>query len=231
MGKLRRDSGTGHTGVYRDGKYWQGRIIRDGKVMFQKNFATREEAIAARASKLLEIDGTQPEPPEFPLTVIGARWIRLTQGKFAIIDAPDFARVSQFNWFYTEGYARTHPGSGPRSSITLDRLILNPPEGLEPDHVDRDPLNCRRGNLRAATHHENMLNRGANKNNTSGYRGVSWHKQAKKWAAQVSIGRKHISLGLFASAEEAARVRDAWIRSHHGPFASLNFPGPPERPE
>jgi HNH endonuclease/AP2 domain-containing protein len=232
VGKKRRDNTTGHVGVYRDRKYWQAKIVRGGKILWQENFATMEAAVTVRGAKLEALglparEAPAAEPPAVP----GARWIPLSQGKFALIDEADFPRVSTLNWFLSQGYAKTHDPAKKRQKITLDFFLLNPPEGFEPDHIDRDPLNCRRGNLRAITHAQNMQNRGANRNNTSGYRGVSWHKQAGKWVAQASIGTKHVSLGLFTSAEEAARARDAWIRENHGPFASLNFPeDPPRRP-
>lgn len=206
------------------------RIVRGGRVLWTNcTFKTAEEASTARAAKLAELGISGASPPPEPAPVPQARWIYLSGPHFALIDECDFARVSQINWYFTGGHARAHDPSGRHDSIDLGRFILdlldNP---LEPDHINRNPLDCRRSNLRAATHQENMWNRGPNRNNASGFRGVSWSTAAGKWVAQASIGRKHVHLGCFTSAEEAARARDAWIREHHGSFASLNFPEPPE---
>ena len=226
--KIRIDNRTGHVGVYPENGKWRARIVRKGKILWEDcTFPSAEAAAAARAAELMKRGESREERAPEPAPVPGARWIVLSQGKFALIDEADFERVSVFNWFLSQGYAKTHDPTKRREKITLDRFILDPPEGMEPDHIDRNPLNCRRGNLRSIPHLENMRNRGANVNNTSGFRGVSWSKAAKKWVAQASIGHKHVHLGVFASAEEAARVRDAWIRENHGPFASLNFPDSP----
>lgn len=61
--------------------------------------------------------------------------------------------------------------------------------------------------------------------NTSGYKGVTWHRQAKAWYARVRLsGHRRISVGLFGSAESAARVYDEWVKQAHGEFAVLNLP-------
>jgi hypothetical protein len=67
---------------------------------------------------------------------------------------------------------------------------------------------------------ENRLRR----NNRSGYRGVSWHKQKGRWTVQIMEGRRKIHLGGFDDPAEAARVYDAAARRYHGVRARLNFP-------
>lgn len=76
------------------------------------------------------------------------------------------------------------------------------------DHDNRVRSDNRWSNLIAATRSENLQNQGLAPNNKSGYRGVSFHKAAGKWAAERWInGQKHY-LGLFPTAEAA---RDAWV--------------------
>ena len=60
------------------------------------------------------------------------------------------------------------------------------------DHIDRDELNNRKYNLRPATIQENARNHNKQKNNTSGFIGVSWLKQQNKWRAYIYINKKHI---------------------------------------
>ena len=77
----------------------------------------------------------------------------------------------------------------------------------EIDHIDLNPLNNCRNNLRIATSSQNKMNRLAPVNNTSGFKGVSWSKNAKKWAAYINIDGKRHYLGLFITAELAYKQR------------------------
>jgi hypothetical protein len=88
-----------------------------------------------------------------------------------------------------------------------------------------------RANLHLANHAENSRNARLYTNNTSGYKGVSWHKRSRQWQARITLDRKSRYLGCFATREEAARAYDAAARELHGEFARLNFPGEahPER--
>lgn len=74
------------------------------------------------------------------------------------------------------------------------------------DHKDQDKLNNRIGNLREADKEINSWNRGLQANNASGYRGVSWNKNASKWHSYIKVKGKRIHIGLFESAEEASRA-------------------------
>lgn len=80
------------------------------------------------------------------------------------------------------------------------------PEGFFIDHINGNPLDNRLENLRLATNSQNQQNRPAPKNNTSGYRGVTWHKSANKWMARICYKRKRITIGLFDNAEDAYKA-------------------------
>lgn len=71
------------------------------------------------------------------------------------------------------------------------------------DHEDLDTSNNRWINIRLATQSQNALNRPIGPLNTSGYKGVSWHKGAKKWMSMANVGGKTIYLGLFENVEDA----------------------------
>jgi hypothetical protein len=92
------------------------------------------------------------------------------------------------------------------------------------DHIDRNPLNNELSNLREVTKRENSLNSKTYRNNTSGFRGVYWHKGAQKWLAQIQSEGKLRHLGYFDCKKEAARAYDAAAKELHGEFAQLNFP-------
>lgn len=94
--------------------------------------------------------------------------------------------------------------NGIRKTIQIHRWIINCPEGLTVDHINHNPLDNRRCNLRICTQFENNKNK---KSNTSGHVGVYFYKQAKKWRAYITYKRKMISLGLFENIEDAIKAR------------------------
>lgn len=71
--------------------------------------------------------------------------------------------------------------------------------------------------LREATPGQQQQNLKRKKTNTSGFTGVSWHKQMKRWAAHISVNRRHIFLGLFDDPKEASQAYLAAKRQYH-PF-------------
>jgi len=75
------------------------------------------------------------------------------------------------------------------------------------DHINRIRNDDRWENLRPANRTENNQNQGIRKNNTSGHKGISWHKAAKKWSARIDVNKKRINLGLFTTIEEAVAAR------------------------
>lgn len=92
----------------------------------------------------------------------------------------------------------------------------------EIDHKDRNGTNNRIGNLRKATRQQNNMNRGIRKNSSTGYVGVS--KSGRKFRAQIACDGKDFWLGVFATAEEAAKRYDLEAKKLYGEFAHLNFP-------
>lgn len=85
------------------------------------------------------------------------------------------------------------------------------------DHINRIKSDNRLINLREATNTENGQNREKQKNNTSGYKGVSWNKQAKKWETKIMINSKHKHLGLFENKEDAY-IKYNNVRNELHPF-------------
>ena len=71
------------------------------------------------------------------------------------------------------------------------------------DHINRNKIDNRIENLRISTPSHNCQNRDIRSNNTSGYKGVSYNIQNKKWMAYIGINGKQKHLGYFTTAEEA----------------------------
>lgn len=102
------------------------------------------------------------------------------------------------------------------------RLIFEMFHGYAPefvDHIDRNPLNNKIENLRAASKSENLCNRGATSLNTSGFKGVHFDKQKNKWAAEIVKEGKRTRLGFFSTAEEASAAYEAGSKAIHGEFS------------
>ena len=77
----------------------------------------------------------------------------------------------------------------------------------EIDHIDRNKSNNKINNLRHATRQCNARNIGLQCNNTSGIKGVYWHKQSDKWHAKIKVNNKLRHLGLFTDFTEAVCTR------------------------
>lgn len=154
--------------------------------------------------------------------------IQLTKGYVTIVDDEDFKWLSKFKWCATvnkSGSVRAYRGTKSNKKCTgflMHRVIMNAPPEKQVDHINGNPLDNRRCNLRLCTGVENARNKGKKRNNTTGYCGV--FTKRKKFRAQVNINKKTISLGVFDTPEEAARAYDAAVVNLHGEFARLNFP-------
>ena len=93
----------------------------------------------------------------------------------------------------------------------------------EIDHINGDRADNRIENLREVTHQQNCFNRSKAANNRSGYKGVSWHAEGKKWQAHISVGGKGIYLGLFETAEEAHEAYKTAVDRAYGVFAKHQY--------
>ena len=143
--------------------------------------------------------------------------IRLTQGKFAIVDDEDFKWLNQWRWYYRfvgkTGYAAN-------LKMYMHRLILKFPKNLEADHINGNTLDNRKINLRIVTKSQNAMNRRIKIHGIySNYKGVTSNKRCNHW--MVFIRSK--SAGHFNTEHHAALVYDLWADYLFGEYAKLNF--------
>ena len=99
------------------------------------------------------------------------------------------------------------------------RIIYFMHHGVDPypmqvDHEDRNSLNNNVDNLRLGDDVLQKQNRGMNNNNTSGVKGVSWHKGASKWRAYIQVDDNQKYLGLYTTIKEAIEARNAAVREY-----------------
>ena len=114
----------------------------------------------------------------------------------------------------------THPDDIAVEEARLKEFV----EGKEIDHRNGITLDNRRHNLRHCTHVENLRNSQKRIDNTSGYKGVSWHKKRTIWQVGIKNSHKRIHLGYFTCLIRAAKTYDEAAKEYHGEFARLNFP-------
>lgn len=157
---------------------------------------------------------------------------RLISGLECTFDDCDLALVEQSKWCVVynvttlirkpSGLSATIGGK----PILFHRLVMQPPRGMTVDHINGNPLDNRRENMRLATRSQNAMNRGPDADNRSGYKGVYRHKGArqpngKPWIALIQANRKRRHLGCFATAEEAAAAYRQAAIELHGEFAKF----------
>lgn len=150
----------------------------------------------------------------------------LDSGETVIFDSIFLDVVSKHKWTMSkQGYARTGGGGPKRSRKTQYMHKLLFPEIKLADHINRNKLDNRKENIRYATHSQNSINRGKNKNNTSGFKGVYFEKDRSSFSARIPYkGCRSYRIGNFPTAIEAARAYDAKAKEIYGEFAVLNFP-------
>ena len=123
------------------------------------------------------------------------------KGHIVLIDDSDWDTIKDYTWrivkrpklYYVEAY---HNGK----NIYMHRLLMAASDGVEDDHENHNGLDCRRRNLRLITHAGNARN--SRRKNKSGFKGVEITN--KKFRSRIRIDGKHIHLGTFDSAGEAA---------------------------
>jgi hypothetical protein len=90
------------------------------------------------------------------------------------------------------------------------------------DHINGVRNDNRFSNLREATPKQSSYNRGNNKNNTSGFRGVCWHSLAQKWWARLYADGKPIHSSLHNSKEEAYTEYCNAVEKYHKDYRRIS---------
>src|SRR4030042_4648755 len=156
--------------------------------------------------------------------------IKLSKGKVALVDDADYKWLNQWKWTFNGGrYAVRMPSRklGKRKFIFMHHEVLSLhgifiPKGMQTDHINNNGLDNQYFNLRICNDSQNKANIPIKRNNTSGYKGVHWNKQNKKWHVQIRIGGTTRFLGYYDDIKEAAEVYDKKAIEVFGEFAYTN---------
>ena len=161
---------------------------------------------------------------------------------YAVIDEEDYQKVmdditttlrsgkKRVNKWYLCGSnsaGKKYALNGSRKK-SIHRAVMGYPKGMDVDHINGDPLDNRKVNLRLCTRSENCMNKKTRADSRSGYKGVYMSPDGNKIQAYIRpptmTKGKRISLGHYDTLEEAARAYDANAYHYFGEYAILNFP-------
>lgn len=154
---------------------------------------------------------------------INASFIPLTQDQVTIVDTEDYGELIINKWHaqhnaHLDGYyaARREylgeiEGKEKWACNLMHRKIMDAPKGKVVDHINHNPLDNRKSNLRIVSTRQNLQNQ--KRKTTSKYPGVSWAKHAQKWTARINMGEKYQHLGYFEDEREAAKTYERVCRA------------------
>ncbi len=145
----------------------------------------------------------------------------VASGRSFIFDTEDYDLVSGYRWSVSNGgYVLGCGKEG--QNVKLHRLLLGNPNCVV-DHINGDPSDCRKCNLRLATQHQNTQNSKLPKSSTTGYKGVCYDKSKGKYMAYIHPNGKMKFLGYYENPVEAALAYDEAAFLYFGKFARPNF--------
>lgn len=146
----------------------------------------------------------------------------ISKGLFTTIDSDDYERLKADNllkWNAQKAGKRFYVSRNTSNSgkLYLHRYVMRAPPGFCIDHINGDPLDNRKANLRVCSFRENARN----KKKDYGFKGVT--KAGSMYSAQIQHCSQHINLGTFSTPSDAARAYDLAAAFLFGDFAVFNF--------
>ena len=135
------------------------------------------------------------------------------------IDKCFLSKVMSYVWAMNNRYPATYIHN---KRVYLTRFLMNPPPGMQVDHINGNRMCFMKSNLRVVTPSQNQYNAKMRIDNTTGYKGVKAARSGK-FEARLHHKGEYIHLGTFNSAEDAARAYDAAAVCLRGECARTNF--------
>lgn len=148
--------------------------------------------------------------------------------KLFFIDGEDFEKVTKYKWHVAHKkdnifYVITDIFTGGKKSILrLHRLLMNCPDGMVVDHIDGNPLNNIKENLRICTAQENRFNSRTPKNKKyKTPKGIAYHKKDKKYYVNATANGVRYYFGCYNNIDEAVKAYEDNINKYHKEFSRL----------
>lgn len=127
---------------------------------------------------------------------------------YAIIDK-EFAHLADvYNYCINPRYGYALTTVNNKVLHLHHQIVGKPPTGLVTDHINRNPLDNRKANLRFVTQKENVWNSREQNDNKSGFKHVSWANRDKVWRVEITRNGKKVFSGRFRCLKEAIDARD-----------------------
>ena len=146
----------------------------------------------------------------------------VSDGKKFIFDTQDLSLIKQYTWHIDIlGYVLAYENG---KIIKLHRLLLKSSDTMFVDHIDRNPSNNCRDNLRICTKHQNCFNQGLRSDNTTGFKGVGYSSKEKKLIVRIGYRGKRYTIGRFPTDKliDAAKAYNQKAIELFGEYAFLN---------
>ena len=131
------------------------------------------------------------------------------KGEKYYFDLADYDKIKDYCWRINYGGYVVAKRIDNNKHILMHRLIMNvTKQDVLVDHIYHNKTDNRKSQLRLVTFQQNATNNALRKNNTSGYKGVYWHKPAQKWEALIQYNNHLYNLGLYSNIEDAVKARE-----------------------
>lgn len=149
------------------------------------------------------------------------KYIQLTQGQQTMVDDDLYDWLNQWKWYYRKRWNRpagdavrtlhgkNKEGINFSQTLYMATLVCPVPKGYVVDHIDQNPMNNQRSNLRQATYSLNNSNSGVRVNNKVGEKNIHWAHDKQRYVVQVRIGKGQRVWKAFKTLEEARQFRDS----------------------
>ena len=147
------------------------------------------------------------------------------------MDDDDYKKLSRYKWHAQPSHnlvyaCRNIVIDGKRKMEKMHRYIMNLTNDFSVivDHIDRNPLNNQKSNLRLCTYSQNTCNSKRRSNSKRKYKGVGFDPKVGKYFAMIMLNKISYHLGFFDTEIEAAKAYDKKAIELFKDFARLNFP-------
>lgn len=141
-------------------------------------------------------------------------------------DLEDYDKIKGYTWHRDkDDYIVANCNiNGKNTTIKMHRIVMDVLDDntVCVDHKNHINYDNRKTELRIATNMQNSMNTIMPKNNTSGYKGVSWNKEKQKWEVYITINRNRKHLGYYNDFEDAKMARKKAEEKYFGEYSYNN---------